>query len=265
MNNIKAIFTDIDGTLLTTNKIVDDNTIQALSKLKQLNISFGISTGRPVDNIKGLLNKWKINDLVDYIIGNNGAEVYDKHNDITYENHYLTKDDIKKIYNITKELNCSTVLYENDCILSNYKDEASINHANRVGYKHKCINYDEYINKSYPKVLLMTNKENHDEIINIIKTNTEYSIFPSSDKLLEIVDNRVNKSNGIKIIKDKLLLNTNNIVTFGDHLNDYEMIRDYYGVAMGNAIKEIKDISSYITDTNDESGIASFINKYIIK
>lgn len=63
---------------------------------------------------------------------------------------------------------------------------------------------------------------------------------------------------------DDIKIDTANIIVFGDELNDYEMIRDYIGVAMENANPAIKEIANYITKSNNEDGIADFLIKYKI-
>ena len=53
-------------------------------------------------------------------------------------------------------------------------------------------------------------------------------------------------------------------MTIGDQNNDQTMIdMAGYGVAMGNAVQEIKDSASYITDTNDNDGVAKAIYHFI--
>ena len=264
MNKFKAIFTDVDGTLLNSDKLVDENTLKSISKLKDANIKFGISTGRPYNNILMLLDKWKLTNYVDYVIGYNGADVYDINNNKLYSNYYLDELKVKEIYNITKDLDCATIIYDDQLLVSNIEHEFMETHSKKLGYKHICTDLNEYVNKSYAKMLLMSDIGNQEELIKELKGIDGISIFSSSSYLLEVVDNRVNKSFGISIIKNELGLTNEEIVTFGDEANDYEMIRDYYGVAMGNAINKIKDVSKYITDSNDESGVSNFINKYIL-
>ena len=55
MKNVKAVMCDIDGTLLSSNGIVTPKTIEAIKKLREHGILFGISTGRDVPSVKHLL------------------------------------------------------------------------------------------------------------------------------------------------------------------------------------------------------------------
>ena len=63
MKNVKAVMCDIDGTLLSSNGIVTPKTIEAIKKLREHGILFGISTGRDVPSVKHLLKVWGIDGL----------------------------------------------------------------------------------------------------------------------------------------------------------------------------------------------------------
>ena len=55
------------------------------------------------------------------------------------------------------------------------------------------------------------------------------------------------------------------IIAFGDELNDETMIEVAgTGVAMGNAVEKIKEIADYITLSNDEDGIADYLEKFVL-
>ena len=64
MKNIKVIMCDIDGTLLNSKGIVTSKTIDAIKKVREQGILFGISTGRDVPSVKRLFGKWGIGGLV---------------------------------------------------------------------------------------------------------------------------------------------------------------------------------------------------------
>ena len=56
------------------------------------------------------------------------------------------------------------------------------------------------------------------------------------------------------------------IMACGDGMNDYEMLSAVgFGVAMGNAMEPLKEIADYITETNDENGVAKAIEKFVLR
>ena len=61
------------------------------------------------------------------------------------------------------------------------------------------------------------------------------------------------------------VLQASEIIAFGDDMNDAEMLTEFgYGIAVENAIPEVKDMVSYICESNDNDGVAKYIEKLII-
>lgn len=79
----------------------------------------------------------------------------------------------------------------------------------------------------------------------------------------------INNSKGkaINILLKYLNINKDQTICFGDQMNDYPMFESCkYSVAMINGNEELKKKATFITEfTNDEDGVAHFIEKYIIK
>ena len=71
----------------------------------------------------------------------------------------------------------------------------------------------------------------------------------------------VNKASAIKKITEKLNLNMDQVMAFGDAQNDIEMLKQVkIGVAMENAMDEVKKVSDLVTKSNDENGIGIVID-----
>ena len=70
----------------------------------------------------------------------------------------------------------------------------------------------------------------------------------------------VNKASAIKKITEKLNLNMDQVMAFGDAQNDIEMLKQVkIGVAMENGHESVKEAADYITKTNNEAGVAKAI------
>lgn len=89
MKPITLIATDLDGTFLNSKKQVTSLNKEAVSKLKQYGILFGIASGRPVETVRAMLKEWKIEDSVSFIMGMNGGVLYDLRQRTKEEYHLL--------------------------------------------------------------------------------------------------------------------------------------------------------------------------------
>ncbi|PZL92535.1 sugar-phosphatase, partial [Pantoea graminicola] len=92
-----------------------------------------------------------------------------------------------------------------------------------------------------------------------------YTILKSAPYYLEILDRRVNKGQGVRMLAEKLGLKQEEVMAIGDQENDLAMI-EYAGtgVAMGNAIDSVKQIAQFITRTNMEDGVAHAIEELVL-
>jgi Cof subfamily protein (haloacid dehalogenase superfamily) len=91
------------------------------------------------------------------------------------------------------------------------------------------------------------------------------NVFFSETYFLEIVPNGIEKAASLKKLLDKLGLQREELIACGDGLNDITMI-DFagLGVAMENAQDALRYRADYITDTNDDDGVAEVIEKFIL-
>lgn len=81
---------------------------------------------------------------------------------------------------------------------------------------------------------------------------------------LEITKSGVNKGKALTILCKKLGISLSETAAFGDSLNDLDIIRTAgIGIAMGNAMQEVKDAADYVTGTNDACGVAEFIGRLL--
>lgn len=85
-----------------------------------------------------------------------------------------------------------------------------------------------------------------------------------TEKCLEIFDGGVSKYNAIKLIMEKENIKNEDVIAFGDGLNDVDMIKlSGIGVAMGNALDEVKEASDYITISHNDDGVIYFLRGYL--
>lgn len=127
---------------------------------------------------------------------------------------------------------------------------------------------DEIYEKGYKICKLSISNRDTDKISNLrqkLSQNPNLSVAASFDTNIEITDKNANKGLALEAYAKEHNIKMEEVMAFGDSLNDYSMLsRDFgYTVAMGNAIDKIKKAAKYITNTNDEDGVACFVKKII--
>lgn len=86
----------------------------------------------------------------------------------------------------------------------------------------------------------------------------------SGAPFLEVAGAGVNKATGLALMCELLGVDQANTVAFGDHFNDKEMIAwAGHGVAMGNAVDDVKAVADEVAPTNDEDGLAAVIERLL--
>jgi Cof subfamily protein (haloacid dehalogenase superfamily) len=80
-----------------------------------------------------------------------------------------------------------------------------------------------------------------------------------------IINKGATKWNGIKELSKYYKIGIENIISFGDNENDLDMTKNCgIGIAVGNGIEEIKNIAKYVCETNEDDGVAKWLEKNIL-
>lgn len=267
--NIKAIMCDIDGTILNDKGVVCESTLQAIRRVREKNILFGLCTGRDVHSVRNLLTTWKLDGLVDVIVGTGGAEICDFTNHIETNAYPLDGHFIKQIISHYEDMDvnfavpCAGVIYAP-------KDDEHIRMLSTFDQiPYKVVDFDAFLSKPRAKVMIVTDPDNMENVIERSKTfadeHYKSSALKTASVLFEYMDPRISKSDGLKKVMDAHQFQMEELCCFGDADNDYDMILHCgVGVVMGNGSEKTKSVANYITDDNNHDGIANFINQYII-
>ena len=288
----KLAVIDLDGTMLNQYGVVTQKTKEAIQKAQDSGMEVIIASGRPIDSIKTIAKEIKSQK---YFISGNGAIIYDIANDqIIYENTLKKQKalDIIKIceensiyYNIytekeivAKSLQCNVLYY--------HKENANKSDENKTHIKIVENVYDYIANKD-EKIVKITVCDNNRAIFNSImrklKEINEIEVLEVSHmsrKLIkqgseeipieyfytEISAKNVDKWNAIEHLKEKLNIQTEEIIAIGDNINDKNMIENAgLGIAMGQSHPAIKEIADQITGSNIEDGVAQALMENVTK
>ncbi|WP_446897773.1 Cof-type HAD-IIB family hydrolase [Clostridium sp. LBM24168] len=265
----KLVAIDMDGTLLKNDKTISSENMDAIKRAVEHNVKIIPATGRPTKGIKKYLEQLNLISNSNYTVAFNGALVENtKSHNVIYEK-LLLLNDIKYIYELGKKININIQISLKELNITPFSNEYSRKDAllNEIGLKIENFSKLSSDNHIF-KVMFMD-----DETVlskGIAKLPEEiyhkYTVLRSEPYYLEFMNKTTNKWYGVETAAQKLGIRKDEIICIGDSGNDIHMIKNAgLGVAMGNASDKIKNISDYVTKTNEENGVAHVINKFILK
>lgn len=266
--DIKAVMCDVDGTLLTDEGVVSPKTVEAIKKLREKGILFGLCTGRDVPSVKNQMKDWGIEGLVDAVVGSGGSEVYDAALHVDKSNHPLEGRFIKDIMHHYEDLDVNFAIPYQGLLFAPKDDDLIKMLSKADGIPYKIVDFDEFLEEPKPKVMIVFEPEYMDTVLERSKTfhNEHYKSagLITASVLYEYMDPRISKTLGLKEIMELHGWTMENLCSFGDADNDHDMtLNAGIGVVMENGSEHTKSVADFITDDNNHDGIATFIEKYL--
>lgn len=269
---IKWIVSDLDETLLNDEHLVGEKNLAAIKKAREAGIKFICATGRGFNQIEVTLDELDLKGERDeYVISFNGAAITRiEDNSFIYFNG-LDYKKANELFIRGKDFPLCIEIYTPD-ILYCYRLDA-MEKQRLIDLKINFVEFDEenlefLKNNSICKVLYqimdMDVLRNTEEKIRDI-TDGCCSVSFSSHRYLEINAHQINKGKAILQLADLLGVKHDEIMALGDNHNDVEMLKAVkYGVAVQNAVDEVKKVAYLITDaSNNEAAVSEAIEKLI--
>lgn len=248
---IKAIFFDVDGTLLSfKTSSVPSKTIETLHKLKEKGIKLYIATGRGMEGL------YVLGDFeFDGYITLNGQCTYDKDKNIIIE-RFLDEEDVRTLL---KEAS----IHNYACGFSSRKGKVFNMRNELVEDVHRMTGNDNQpvgdmdkleLDKQYMSMTFV-NEEEEKELLKKLHNVTSARWYPT---FCDIMSYGSSKGKGIESFLEYSNLNKEEVMAFGDGGNDISMFEAVgISVAMGDGEDKLKEIASYITDSIDDDGITN--------
>lgn len=260
----KAVFLDIDGTLIDSSKGIMEITPKVRNAIKKIqedgNYVF-IASGRPY----AFISQDLLNFGFDGFILTNGANVIVGGKTIYKEP--ISKEFIKHAVEQFEEHNIQYIL-EGE-LYSYIKDSFKEFHAfyDKIQIKktYFCGDFDLDKIDVYKMEMMYTTDSARDFCLDFINKNQEYDYCHSiAEDLLEMYARKTSKAVGIQKALEYLNIPIENSYAFGDGKNDIEMLQAVgCGIAMGNASEEVKKYADKVTESVENNGVAAGIEKYI--
>lgn len=254
----RLLLFDLDGTLLRSDKSISEKTLAALSQCRKKGMLIGVSTSRSEQNSTTLLNEL----MPDILISSGGALVKDGTKYI-YKAEFSeieTRNMIAAARSVCGE-DCEITIDTTDAHYWNYKTDPK-----KLDQSWGDSIYTDF--KDFSECALKICVEIFDkEKADILAERLEQCdcIRFSDGYWYKFTKKNVTKENAITRIAEIRGFGTEAIIAFGDDYADIGMLELCgLGVAMGNAIDEVKNRADMVIGSNDEEGIALFLEEKLI-
>lgn len=256
----KLLALDIDGTLLNSKSKLETKTVESIKSCLDKGVKVVLASGREYNAIKEYLDILNITGEQATI---NGAVIVKGENKEIVKLHTIEKNIYKEILLKTREENINYLVFnEEDSYVDRECEEFKYLRERNICVCHHikdCLDI-----KTPTKVVGVCYTEDEKKRFNKIIEPYNMPVMQTGPFYFEVCSQGVSKKSGIEYIAKINNIKREEIIAIGDSENDIEMI-EYagLGVAMGNAYDNVKKVSDYITDTNDNYGVSKVIEKFI--
>ena len=272
MNNaagIAFVFADMDGTFLADDKSVPVQNMRMLNMLADLQIAFVPCTGRPVSAVPQELRDHR---ATCYAVGSNGAVIYDIRAQKALHVERMSKDKVLALYERVKHLHTTFDIFADGEV---YSERARYEAMGSYGIDEPTLAVLRKVRKpvglSVPQLVdraqsvekvtcFWQNTHDRDELARAIADIGGFSSAHGHPKNFELQAQGVSKGFALAWLCSHTGVPTSAAVAFGDEANDVPMIREAgCGVAMANAIPEVLEAAQAVTASNNEAGVARYL------
>ncbi|MGX7202138.1 HAD family hydrolase [Enterococcus plantarum] len=278
--DIKAIVLDIDGTLLNDEKQLTAQTKEALIAAQKNGIKVILASGRPTSGMLKYADELQMDQHNGLVISYNGAHVLDVSTQKELFSQPLSIEQSKIILNHLKQFDVKPMIAKDNYMYVNnvfdglldltfYEGPFNIiEYESRGGNFQLCEKDDLATFVDFPlhKILVAAQPDYLQENWQKLYAPFEQSVSGvfSAPMYFEFTDKGIDKANALEQTLKPLGIDREHIISFGDGHNDLSLI--HYagvGIAMGNAVEELKSAADKITSSNNEDGIAEALSELL--
>jgi Cof subfamily protein (haloacid dehalogenase superfamily) len=256
--NIRAIFIDMDGTLLKSSNFISQRNMEAINRLINQGVKVFLATGR---HYEVTAPYHKEIGLHTPMICLNGAAIHDAETGRGMQMKTVRLNE-KRFHQLTAESHCNVIIHTANGLYCKEINE-EIDYWTKIGEVPpryvgdlRQANYQDVLKYSVrtgapsPKVSALFKKE-----AEVIDWNDGF----------ELLAPNVSKWAAIKSLLNEYRISPNDVAAIGDGPNDIEMLRHVgIGVAMGNASEKVKAAANFVTGHHENDGLAEFIERYLL-
>ncbi len=262
---------DLDGTLTNSEKNITPRTFDALMKAQREGVRLVLASGRPTFGISALANQLQLADYGGYVLSYNGGRIIDWCEKTVIFSQVVDQKLVPILYDFAEKAQLPIVTYLPEAILASKNEgeylaeEARINGMPIVvaqNFVEEAMQIaggsTKFLIPGEPELLIQLESEMKAAL------SEQMEVFRSAPFFLELPPKGIDKAQSLQRLLTHLGLERESLMAFGDGFNDLSMIQFAgQGVAMANAVEEVKSIADFVTTSNEEDGIAHALEQLL--
>lgn len=265
-SNIRLLIADVDGTLVTQEKVLTKRSLEAVNRLREAGIAFTMTSGRPPLGMKMLIDELH---LTEPIAAFNGGVFVHPDLSVMSQSFLEPGDAAKVIDSIARHgLDC-WVYTDRDWLVRN----ANGPHVAREQWTVKFApmpvsDFDSHLGRvaklvgvsdDHAAVARCESDVQHD-------CGSRVSATRSQPYYLDVTHPDANKGHVVTTLSETLSIPAAEIATIGDGPNDVLMFKKSgISIAMGNANADVRSQSTFVTLSNEQEGFANAVETFILR
>ena len=265
-SKISLVLADVDGTLVTADKVLTPRAQAAVKALQAAGIAFAVTSGRPPRGMAMLIEPLALRTPV---AGFNGG-IFVKPDMTIMEQHVLAADVARRALQLILDHGMDAWVYAGrDWLVRDPKAPHVAREQWTVKFAPTVVeNFDDVLDDG---VKIVGVSDDHDLVARCEKDakdalGARASAARSQPYYLDVTHPDANKGTVVTTLSKLLSVPTDEIATIGDMPNDVLMfVKSGVSVAMGNASLEVQKSATYVTSSNQEEGFANAMEQFILK
>ena len=262
---ISLVLADVDGTLVTAEKVLTPRAAAAVEALHTAGVAFAITSGRPPRGMAMLIGPLALRTP---IAGFNGG-IFVKPDMSVIEEHVLAADVATRAFEIIRHNGMDAWVYSgNDWFIHNPQAPHVAREQWTVKFAPTVVeNFDAVLGKA---VKIVGVSDDHDLVARCEKEaqdalGAQASAARSQPYYLDVTHPDANKGTVVATLSKFLAVPVGEIATLGDMPNDVLMFRKSgLSIAMGNASREVQAQADLVTDSYEDEGFAKAIERFVL-
>jgi Cof subfamily protein (haloacid dehalogenase superfamily) len=265
VSNVKLVIADVDGTLVTQEKVLTARAKESVQKVRDAGLHFTITSGRPPRGMKVLIDELQ---LTDPIAGFNGGVFV--HPDLSViTQRFIPADVARNVFDMIKSHQLDVWVYtEKDWFIRDpnaphvareqwtvkFPPVVSSDLESQLGHAVKLVGVSDDL-----EAVARCEKDVQQAVGN------HASAARSQPYYLDVTHPDANKGAVVMTLSEMLHIPRSEIVTVGDMPNDVLMFnKSGVSIAMGNASPEVQKSAKFVTGSNEQEGFAEAMEKFVL-